>query len=76
MRSFASQGPPATAMVCIPLPRPAAHNHGARIIAAERCIESPQENLLVGAQEPAASIADPVLGREGPERQSEDRDDP
>ena len=54
----------------------AAHNHGARIIAAERCIESPQENLLVGAQEPAASIADPVLGREGPERQSEDRDDP
>src|SRR5208337_2260680 len=33
MRSFASQGPPATAMVCRPLPRPAAHNHGARIIA-------------------------------------------
>ena len=34
------------------------------IIAAERRIESPQQNLLVGAQEPAASIADPVLGRE------------
>ena len=46
------------------------------IVAAERRIERPQKNLLVGAQEPAASIADPVLGREAAEREGEDRDDP
>ena len=76
MRSFASQGPPATAMVCRPLPRPAAHNHGARIIAAERRIERPQKALFVGAQEPAALIADPAPDRAAAEREGEERDDP
>src|SRR5271165_5113794 len=76
MRSFASQGPPATAMVCRPLPRPAAHNHGARIIAAERRIERPQKALLIGAQEPAALIADPAPDRAAAEREGEDCDEP
>src|SRR5271170_7737445 len=63
-------------MVCRPLPRPAAHNHGVRIIAAERRIERPQKTLLVGGQEPAALIADPAPDREAAEREGEDRDDP
>ncbi len=46
------------------------------IAGAERRIERPQKNLLVGAQEPAAPIADPAPDREAAEREDEDRDDP
>ena len=44
-------------MVCRPLPRPTAHNHGLGIIPAERGVERHQEGLFVGGQESAALIA-------------------